>query len=452
MTDRITKPITAMKEYGRKPYLVTKDAVPYGEKADYRYMMDTVWHKQQDNEQIVVQSVKKKPYQNSDYQVMEGGYDFPIFTIPRWNFNFDFPFDVTRTSIEKATTETEGTGLRWLQCPTTVSASKTYTIIVQNSSITTRSLIGGRTNSTTKQYLPTAFTLTKATSNAKGMVIYDLINKGSTTWITLGTESYVSGRYYLNATDGDNVIKKLISTSGLKESTIVIRKYIDSTFKYYKLRDEISGGGASYTAFTINPNVFLTNTVVSHYLQYTTSFIDSVVLLDSYAYTLVNKLDDTVYESVDLTLTKYYEGPFGTPSATVLSGVLVWDGEYKLNDYYDAQYNKKLSNSYGTTIMNNNRYYYGFSNASVFKATDDYSAVASYEGATYNINTTGTYLYNIYFIDDMSYVIRKASYSASETDPNYAPIGYKLSGMFSGESFDYHESYTLGFAVQFGSL
>ena len=221
MTDRITKHVSAMKEYGRKPYLVTADAIPYGEKADYRYMMDTTWHKAQDNEQIVVQSVKKKPYQNSDYQAMEQGYDFPIFTFPRWNFQFDFPNTIYRRKpnsyptepTEPTETQTQATGLRWIQCPTSVSASKTYTIIVQNSGITTRNLIGGRLNGTSTTYFPSSFELVKAVPYAKGFSIYNLIDKGSTTWITLTISSTAIGSFYLYATDGNNRINRTIGTS-----------------------------------------------------------------------------------------------------------------------------------------------------------------------------------------------------------------------------------------------
>lgn len=102
MTDRITKKQIPMIEYGRKPYLVTPEAVPVGEKADYRYMMDTTWHKAQDNKYIVVQSVMKKPYQNQDYQHMEqegdtitgyglinkgilNKYDYPKISPLSWN-------------------------------------------------------------------------------------------------------------------------------------------------------------------------------------------------------------------------------------------------------------------------------------------------------------------------------------------------------------------------------
>jgi hypothetical protein len=249
MTDRITKHVSAMKEYGRKPYLVTADAIPYGEKADYRYMMDTTWHKAQDNEQIVVQSVKKKPYQNSDYQTMEQGYDFPIFTFPRWNFNFQFDFPNTIYRIkpnpypteptEPTDTQTQATGIRWIQCPTSVSASKTYTIIVKNSSITIRNLVSGRLNGTHTIYFPTSFELVKATSDAKGFSISNLIDKGSTTRITLSTSSTARGSYYLYASDGKNTIKIIISASAFDTTALYFTEDVYSIIKVIDFGEDV---------------------------------------------------------------------------------------------------------------------------------------------------------------------------------------------------------------------
>lgn len=418
MTDRITKPITAMKEYGRKPYLVTKDAVPYGERADYRYMMDTVWHKRQDNEQIVVQSVKKKPYQNSDYQAMEQGYDFPIFTIPHWNFNYDFTFDVTRTSIERTTTETEGIGLRWLQCPTTVSASKTYTIIVQNSSITTRSLIGGRTNSTTKQYLPTAFTLTKATSNAKGMVIYDLINKGSTTWITLGTASYASGSYYLKATDGNKTISNTISASS-KEATIILRKS-PSPYTYYKLRDIIGGGGDGYTVYTAQ-SVFLTADHGSYYQSVTTDIIDSYTRKYSYKNTMVWD-DDTTIVTGDL-IEVFDLAANSNISFTSRVGITVYAGYPPRLMSQHQTFKEDTGDTFN--IQNGYKYYYRYNGDSVSLIEGTFSYLNSYGDEFY----TGINYLARYFIDKNSNVMYGVDYDNSIS-------AYVLSGMFSNDSFD----------------
>ena len=275
MTDRITKHVSAMKEYGRKPYLVTADAIPYGEKADYRYMMDTTWHKAQDNEQIVVQSVKKKPYQNSDYQTMEQGYDFPIFTFPRWNFQFDFPNTIYRRKpnsyptepTEPTETQTQATGLRWIQCPTSVGASKTYTIIVQNSGITTRNLVGGRLNGTRTTYFPSSFELVKATSNAKGFSISNLIDKGSTTWITLTTSSSARGSYYIYATDRNYTINKSI-----KVSSALLAELNTSTLQYLEFGNlnagiyDVNIWSGDYSTYPFDNYQFIINDFPTHLL------------------------------------------------------------------------------------------------------------------------------------------------------------------------------------------
>jgi hypothetical protein len=102
MTSRITQSQTPTKEYGRKPYLVTPDTVPDGQQADYRFMMDTTWHKAQDNEYMVVQSVMKKPYQQQNYQMMEneGNYPAGINTaIPKTNYDFSWQMPPTKLSM-----------------------------------------------------------------------------------------------------------------------------------------------------------------------------------------------------------------------------------------------------------------------------------------------------------------------------------------------------------------
>jgi hypothetical protein len=92
MGGRISNKVSPMKEYGRKPYLVTPTTVPLGEEADYRYMMDTTWHRAQDNGWVIVQSVKKKPYTGQDYQVMEstGDWCIPVPTYQPWTWSFKF--------------------------------------------------------------------------------------------------------------------------------------------------------------------------------------------------------------------------------------------------------------------------------------------------------------------------------------------------------------------------
>jgi hypothetical protein len=219
MTDRITKHISGMKEYGRKPYLVTAQTVPVGETPDYRYMMESVWHKAQDNEQIVVQSVKKKPYQNSDYETMEYGYDFPIFTLPTWNFKYDFPFNRTRTRVEpveQKETKQYISGLRWIQTPSFLSASSQYTVIVANSFYAKRTYTNGRLgNNWYESYTPSQLYILPASADAKGISIINVIHKYSTSWFTIRTSADVVGQFYLKATDGRNVIKKKIGTGGL---------------------------------------------------------------------------------------------------------------------------------------------------------------------------------------------------------------------------------------------
>ena len=220
MTDRITKHVSAMKEYGRKPYLVTADAIPYGEKADYRYMMDTTWHKAQDNEGIVVQSVKKKPYLNSDYQTMEQAYDFPIFTFPRWNFNFkfDFPNTIYRRKPEPYPANitkdavNDASGLNWIQCPSTASYPNIYTVIVRNSFTRRREYENGIQISSSTIFVPTSFKITANTYGAYGLVILDVENRGSTTWARIGVSSVATGSFNIIATDGKREISRIIST------------------------------------------------------------------------------------------------------------------------------------------------------------------------------------------------------------------------------------------------
>lgn len=207
MTDRITRRKTPMLEYGRKPYLVTKETVPEGENADYRYMMDTTWHKAQDNKYIVVQSVMKKPYRQQDYQMMENEGDGYTVMYPK----YDFPLPV----LEPVNTGSESySGLKWIQCATPVSASKIYTIIVQNSSKTASTIVNGRTRKSKTIYSPTTFQLAKYTPSAKGFSLSNIINKGATTWVTLTTSSDAEGTYSIHATDGRNVIKKKVTKVG----------------------------------------------------------------------------------------------------------------------------------------------------------------------------------------------------------------------------------------------
>ena len=443
MTDRISSALAPMQEYGRKPYLVTKETVPLGEEADYRYMMDKTWHKAQDNKYIVVQSVKKKPYNEQDYQMMENSGDFPIFTIPRWNFNFDFPFDVTRASIKKATTETEVTGLRWLQCPTTVSASKTYTIIVRNSSITTRSLIGGRINSTTKQYLPTAFTLTKATSDAKGMVIYDLIDKGSTTWITLGVASYADGNYYLEATDGKNKIDRKLLISSSKESTIVLKRNT-SPATYYKIGDLIMGDEIPYTVFTVKPNVFLSFT-----LGYT---ITSITTDDYGSYEVQSYLQNMYLSDggdTHITSCIYIDGDYGSYRKTYgeEANTGLWTPPYK-EEISFIEYTSYPSTN--ITVRRNRTTYVKYPSISMLTITDDYSAVQTGAyGENLSLNTTGTLHEWVWFIDSTSYVMEGKRFSTTSAYPCVSY--YHFSGQFSGSYFSFNVSWLPGF-IYFGSL
>jgi hypothetical protein len=225
MGGRTSNKVSPMKEYGRKPYLVTKQTVPLGEEADYRYMMDKTWQKAQDDAHIVVQSVKKKPYQGQDYQMMENAADG--FTNITWHFNgnwywpkLNWRFGQTNTvepvpPIDPDRNETrrlDGT-LRWIQCPTTVSTSKSYTVIVRNSYTITRQYTNERLRSSQTTTTSSEIYLVPKTPEAKGLSITYVKDMGDSTRATLQTTSYATGEFYIYATDGKNTIKGIISAS-----------------------------------------------------------------------------------------------------------------------------------------------------------------------------------------------------------------------------------------------
>lgn len=265
MTDRITKPITNMKEYGRKPYL----------EKDYQNMMEATWHKAQDNSQIVVQSVKKKPYDPFTYQEMEQKGDLPIFTYPRDNFyKWDFPFnksDVTvptsrykpinprinptglkYVSPNDSMSKDYRANLRWILCPDEIEAGNWYTIRVANSVKSTYKTEGGKTSLQRYIYYPSFFSFRNLTMETTGVELkvflpsaaydnygsimglwhdsyqwYDtkkqagqireLINylwqrgyAGATMEARLIANTGAEGEIELQATDGKNIIKRRI--------------------------------------------------------------------------------------------------------------------------------------------------------------------------------------------------------------------------------------------------
>ena len=243
MTDRITQKVSPMKEYGRKPYLVTKETVPIGEQADYRYMMDTTWAKAQDNEYIVVQSVKKKPYQQQDYQMMENLGDG--FTGIKWDMpKFDYPFIKPKPNPippDDTSQQTIIGGIKWIKCPTEVAPSSSYTIIVQNSVKTQISykngkvigllwLNAGRTQNT---YIPSQLWLKKITGDATGLSLTNIQFRGNTTWATLITSLSADGKYYIKATDGKTIIKHEVEVSAKVSWWLGATLNVDYGFTYY---------------------------------------------------------------------------------------------------------------------------------------------------------------------------------------------------------------------------
>lgn len=308
MTDRITKPITNMKEYGRKPYL----------EKDYQNMMEATWHKAQDNSQIVVQSVKKKPYNNTDYQAMEQTGDMPVFTAPTINLpKFDFPFSLPKPNPIPPTVPTEQPGkypgyvpvnprilpgglkyvdstrtlknrLRWVLCPETVEGGNWYTIRVANSVKSTYKTEGGRTSLQRYIYYPSFFSFRNLTKETTGFelkvflpsAVYDnygsimglwhdsyqwydtkkqagqvreLINylwqrgyAGATMEARLIANTGAEGEIELQATDGRNVIRNVIKKKVQMGAGMVFY----ANYKYYKISDLINGVTLGYNNFT----------------------------------------------------------------------------------------------------------------------------------------------------------------------------------------------------------
>lgn len=207
MTGRITQRNTPMLEYGRKPYLITRETVPVDEHADYRYTMDTTWHKAQDDKYIVVQSVMKKPYRQQDYQLMENigdgyGVEYP---------SYDFPL----SAIEPINTQTVSFGgIKWIKYPSVASQSSNYTIIVQNSIKASTRYKNGKVDSAYNTYIPSTLWLEKATNNANGLSLTNIQFKGNTTWAVLLANAYSSGQYYIKASDGKKKILAKIQVKG----------------------------------------------------------------------------------------------------------------------------------------------------------------------------------------------------------------------------------------------
>jgi hypothetical protein len=297
MTDRITKPITNMKEYGRKPYL----------EKDYQNMMEATWHKAQDNSQIVVQSVKKKPYDPFTYQEMEQKGDLPIFTYPRDNFyKWDFPFNKSDATVptsrykpinprinptglkyvspNDSMSKDYRANLRWILCPETVEGGNWYTIRVANSVKSTYKTEGGRTSLQRYIYYPSFFSFRNLTKETTGFelkvflpsAVYDnygsimglwhdsyqwydtkkqagqireLINylwqrgyAGANMEARLIANTGAEGEIELQATDGRNVIKKKVQMGA--------GMVLYAVDKYYKISDLINGVTLGYNNFT----------------------------------------------------------------------------------------------------------------------------------------------------------------------------------------------------------
>jgi hypothetical protein len=297
MTDRITKPITNMKEYGRKPYL----------EKDYQNMMEATWHKAQDNSQIVVQSVKKKPYDPFTYQEMEQKGDLPIFTYPRDNFyKWDFPFNKSDATVptsrykpinprinptglkyvspNDSMSKDYRANLRWILCPDEIEAGNWYTIRVANSVKSTYKTEGGRTSLQRYIYYPSFFSFRNLTKETTGFelkvflpsAVYDnygsimglwhdsyqwydtkkqagqireLINylwqrgyAGANMEARLIANTGAEGEIELQATDGRNVIKKKVSMGA---GIVVV-----GNGGYYKVSDLANGITLKYNNFT----------------------------------------------------------------------------------------------------------------------------------------------------------------------------------------------------------
>jgi hypothetical protein len=454
MGGRISNKVSPMKEYGRKPYLVTPTTVPLGEEADYRYMMDKTWQKAQDDAHIVVQSVKKKPYQEQDYQSMENTADG--YTNIDWHFNGkwyrpkpNWRFGKTNTvepipptdPVREEERRVDGV-LKWVQCPTTVSASKSYTIIVRNSYRITLQYTNGRLRNTQTETIPTQISLVPKTSEAKGLSIAYVKDMGGSTRATLQTTSYATGEFYVYATDGQNTINKTISVTS-KASTLVFHR--SKSPYYYKLDDLVLGNETPYSVFTAQSGVLLT--AMGGY----TSPAPLSYTQESYVSYYRRVYNQGLYLSDATLLTSfdYYEDVYIDASGSVY--YISYHGKQA-----DVNYPITLNNYVKTYDLTTNTetyagyvYYFKFLGVPLITRNGDFSGVTVDEGGVTSYNETGTLMLGVYYIDSNSYVELGdyISYFGTGTPQSSYQV---CSGIFGGSTFSFTTDWKA--TVQFGSL
>lgn len=477
MGGRISNKVSPMKEYGRKPYLVTPTTVPLGEEADYRYMMDKTWQKAQDDAHIVVQSVKKKPYQEQDYQSMENTADG--YTNIDWHFTWNWyrPKFSWRAGQNNTTTILEPEDpdreeerkvdgvLRWTQCPTTVSPSKSYTIIVRNSYITTRQYTNGRLRNTQTETIPSQISIVPKTSAAKGLSITYVKDMGGSTRATLQTSSYATGEFYVYATDGKNTIQKTISAATGKASTIVFRRNYSAPFQYYKLEDLILGNETPYTVFTTQSGILMSPNSGSLTYTLVETMVTPYIYHGEHLKTLTlssagSVLASTIYDEYisfntmgDDTTGFYYGKDARKDGEDVVCSEYIYFGDniprtlsiWGKHDFLSTGF-------YASGTKNNYNYYCKFSGVSLTIISADYSIYATVTEPAINLYyQTGMNLAAYKLVDANSYVVVGQYWSAIGTSSPYVQAEYyHASGIFSGSAFSINLSWYP--TILFGSL
>jgi hypothetical protein len=439
MGGRISNKVSPMKEYGRKPYLVTPTTVPLGEEADYRYMMDKTWQKAQDDAHIVVQSVKKKPYQEQDYQSMENTADG--YTNIDWHFNGkwyrpkpNWRFGKTNTvepipptdPVREEERRVDGV-LKWVQCPTTVSASKSYTIIVRNSYRITLQYTNGRLRNTQTETIPTQISLVPKTSEAKGLSIAYVKDMGGSTRATLQTTSYATGFYYIYGTDGANSIHSTIRVASSSESTIVLK----NGTTYYKLRDVIDGSPKGYTVFTVGTG-FLIPTGYS-ILQTVTSVAITSTHTQQSILRQITLLTGEYLCSIGM-LTDFYTA--GSPSQVASGTDYATGGNGKIILIY-----KTSAVNYEDQGMWSYEYYAKYPDNSLIVITTD-----AQRGSYPDLVRNGHFVTSIYYIDSLSFIVGGWRFNQESL------YSYWYSGMFSGASFGFYNTTNYTHNILFGSI
>lgn len=434
MTDRITKHISPTREYGRKPYLVTKESVPAGEQADYRYMMDAVWKtfEEPEEEKEILEIVKgfawvKSPPESvaTSSRHLIAVRNTYLWTI-RPHVSTPTPYGQTDYKLMKSIQDQSMRVLGY-------DPSLNFDVA---------ELVTQEVSGTAVTYADTTFTLEPQTIDSIGMYISEVKKSNSITYAYINTYSWAKGTYLLVATSGGQSFTKKIAIGGLETTIIIVYRPNAPIVKpeyAYKLGTLIEGAQTPIPYDYSYALPFFETNRVGYAQTYTVASVANSYCI----YSLINQVYRLDTSSV-LCSGVENRSTFYTSEGVILSvtsgAVLAPGGLAGYDTRISYQTAGDIYNRYDTLNYYNYSCYYLFSGSPLISRESSYARVISYSYVWGTPTLISIYrngeiqLGPVYWFDENSYVV--THYDGDDTADNIYASHYYFSGKFSGSAYN----------------